>query len=73
MSYPTVAEKLASLKVTPATPHELKCMELVSRGAYEIAVQRTAVRPAANAAQAFDLQQRRARLAGQPGLHDGGL
>ena len=42
MSYPTVAEKLASLKVTPATPHELKCMELVSRGAYEIAVQRTA-------------------------------
>ncbi len=42
MSYPTVEEKLASLKITPATPHELRCMEKVSRGSYEIAVQRTA-------------------------------
>jgi len=42
MSYPTVEEKLASLKVTPITDYEQRCMEKVSRGAYEIAVQRTA-------------------------------
>ncbi|HJP35825.1 MAG TPA: hydantoinase B/oxoprolinase family protein [Gammaproteobacteria bacterium] len=42
MSIPTVAEKLAALKVTPATAHETACVEKVSRGAYEIAVQRTA-------------------------------
>ncbi len=42
MSYPTVEEKLNSLKVTPASEYEIKCMEKVSRGAYEIAVQRTA-------------------------------
>ncbi|MSR13814.1 MAG: hydantoinase B/oxoprolinase family protein [Gammaproteobacteria bacterium] len=42
MSYPTVEEKLNSLKVTPPSDYELKCVEKVSRGAYEIAVQRTA-------------------------------
>ena len=42
MSYPTVEEKLASLKVTPASDYERECMQKVSRGAYEIAVQRTA-------------------------------
>lgn len=42
MSIPTIEEKLAALKVTPPTTHELACLERVSRGAYEIAVQRTA-------------------------------
>ena len=42
MSYPTVEEKLAALKVVPATEHELECIKLVSRGTYEIALQRTA-------------------------------
>ena len=42
MSYPTVAEKLDALKITPPTEHELRCLELVSRGNYEIALQRTA-------------------------------
>jgi len=42
MSHPTVAEKLDALKVTPITPHEQRCLALVSRGAYEIALQRTA-------------------------------
>ncbi len=42
MSYPTVEEKLAALKVSPATAHELECIKLVSRGTYEIALQRTA-------------------------------
>jgi N-methylhydantoinase B/oxoprolinase/acetone carboxylase alpha subunit len=42
MSIPSVAEKLMALKVTPITVHEQRCMELVSRGNYEIALQRTA-------------------------------
>jgi acetophenone carboxylase len=42
VSYPTVEEKLAALKVMPATEHELACLPLVSRGTYEIALQRTA-------------------------------
>jgi len=42
MSIPTVEQKLAALKVTPATEHERACAAEVSRGAYEIAVQRTA-------------------------------
>lgn len=42
MSYPTKEEKLAALKVTEPTEHELKCVELVRPGGYEIGVQRTA-------------------------------
>ena len=42
MSYPTLDEKLAALKVTPPSEHELACLERVPRGAYEIGVQRTA-------------------------------
>lgn len=42
MSYPTLEEKLAALKVTPPTEYELSCMEQVSTGDYEIGVQRTA-------------------------------
>jgi acetophenone carboxylase len=42
MSYPTLAEKLAALQVTPPTEYETACLDRVSRGAYEIGVQRTA-------------------------------
>ncbi len=42
MSHPTVEEKLNALKLAPITAHETRCLELVSRGAYEIALQRTA-------------------------------
>ena len=42
MSYPTLEEKLAALKVTPATDYERRCAEAVRPGAYEIGVQRTA-------------------------------
>jgi acetophenone carboxylase len=42
MSYPTLAEKLAALKVTPPTDYETACLARVPRGSYEIGVQRTA-------------------------------
>jgi N-methylhydantoinase B/oxoprolinase/acetone carboxylase alpha subunit len=42
MSIPTLAEKLAALKVTPASDYERACADALPRGAYEIAVQRTA-------------------------------
>jgi len=42
MSIPTVAEKLAALKVTPASDYERSCATALPRGTYEIAVQRTA-------------------------------
>ena len=42
MSIPTVKEKLAALKVTPASDYERACADALPRGAYEIAVQRTA-------------------------------
>lgn len=42
MSIPTVAEKLAALKVTVASAHERACADALPRGTYEIAVQRTA-------------------------------
>jgi N-methylhydantoinase B/oxoprolinase/acetone carboxylase alpha subunit len=42
MSIPTLEEKMAALKVTPASPYERKCADALTRGAYEIAVQRTA-------------------------------
>ena len=42
MSYPTLDEKLAALKVSAPTDYELKCVELVPGGDYEIGVQRTA-------------------------------
>ncbi|MCB1746719.1 MAG: hydantoinase B/oxoprolinase family protein [Gammaproteobacteria bacterium] len=42
MSIPTVAEKLAALKVTTASDYERACADALPRGAYEIAVQRTA-------------------------------
>ncbi|MGE0486207.1 MAG: hydantoinase B/oxoprolinase family protein [Gammaproteobacteria bacterium] len=42
MSIPTVAEKLAALKVTPASAYERACADRLARGSYEIAVQRTA-------------------------------
>lgn len=42
MSIPTVAEKLAALKVTAASTYERECAEKLPRGMYEIAVQRTA-------------------------------
>jgi len=42
MSIPTLEEKLAALKVTPATGYELDCVAGLPRGGYEIAVQRTA-------------------------------
>lgn len=41
MSIPTLSEKLAALKVTPPTAHELACLAKVDRGDYEIGVQRT--------------------------------
>lgn len=42
MSYPTLAEKLAALKVTPATDYERECANALRPGSYEIGVQRTA-------------------------------
>lgn len=42
MSYPTLEEKLAALKVSTPTEYELKCVGLVPAGDYEIGVQRTA-------------------------------
>ncbi|MGD9528920.1 MAG: hydantoinase B/oxoprolinase family protein [Pseudonocardia sp.] len=42
MSYPSLAEKLAALKVSEPTPYELECLATVGTGAYEIGVQRTA-------------------------------
>lgn len=42
MSIPTLAEKLQALKVTPASAYERSCADKVTRGSYEIAVQRTA-------------------------------
>lgn len=42
MSYPTLEEKLAALKVTAPTEYELSCLDKVGTGAYEIGVQRTA-------------------------------
>jgi len=42
VSIPTVEEKLAALKVTPASDYERACADALPRGAYEIAVQRTA-------------------------------
>jgi acetophenone carboxylase len=42
MSYPSLEEKLAALKVTEPTAYELACVEGVGTGAYEIGVQRTA-------------------------------
>jgi N-methylhydantoinase B/oxoprolinase/acetone carboxylase alpha subunit len=42
MSIPTLEEKMAALKVTPASTYERKCADALTRGAYEIAVQRTA-------------------------------
>ncbi|MGH3436491.1 MAG: hydantoinase B/oxoprolinase family protein [Sciscionella sp.] len=42
MSYPTLEEKLAALKVTEPSEYELSCMDKVGTGKYEIGVQRTA-------------------------------
>lgn len=42
MSIPTVAEKLRALKVSVPSAHERACADRLPRGAYEIAVQRTA-------------------------------
>lgn len=42
MAYPTLEEKLAALKVTPASEYELSCADKVATGSYEIGVQRTA-------------------------------
>ena len=42
MSIPTLAEKLKALKVTEASAYERACADQVTRGSYEIAVQRTA-------------------------------
>ena len=42
MSYPSLEEKLAALKVTEPTEYELSCLGAVGTGAYEIGVQRTA-------------------------------
>ncbi len=42
MSYPTLEEKLASLKVVPPSDYELSCLDKVGTGSYEIGVQRTA-------------------------------
>ena len=42
MSYPSLEEKLAALKVTPATDYERRCAQALTAGDYEIAVQRTA-------------------------------
>ena len=42
MSYPTLEEKLGALKVSEPSEYELKCVQLVQSGDYEIGVQRTA-------------------------------
>ncbi|MBP1823266.1 hydantoinase B/oxoprolinase family protein [Mycobacterium sp. OAE908] len=42
MSYPSLEEKLAALKVTPASEYERRCAQNLAPGGYEIAVQRTA-------------------------------
>lgn len=42
MTYPSLDEKLASLKVTPASDYERTCADAVKAGDYEIGVQRTA-------------------------------
>lgn len=42
MSYPTLEEKLAALKVSVPTEYELSCLDKVGTGDYEIGVQRTA-------------------------------
>ena len=42
MSYPTLEEKLAALKVTPASDYERRCADALAPGNYEIGVQRTA-------------------------------
>jgi len=42
MSIPTLDEKLQALKVTPASTYERDCADRLTRGGYEIAVQRTA-------------------------------
>lgn len=42
MGYPSLAEKLAALKVSEPTADELACLAAVGTGAYEIGVQRTA-------------------------------
>jgi len=42
MSYPSLEEKLAALKVTPASDYERRCAAALTAGNYEIAVQRTA-------------------------------
>ncbi|MGW6281275.1 hydantoinase B/oxoprolinase family protein [Kribbella sp. NPDC055071] len=42
MTYPSLEEKLAALKVSEPTEYELKCAGLLRPGDYEIGVQRTA-------------------------------
>lgn len=42
MTYPTLEQKMAALKVTPASEYERACAEKIVGGDYEIAVQRTA-------------------------------
>lgn len=42
MSYPTLEEKLAALKVTAPTEYELSCLDKVSHGDYEVGIQTTA-------------------------------
>jgi N-methylhydantoinase B/oxoprolinase/acetone carboxylase alpha subunit len=42
MSYPTLEEKLAALKVSAPTPYERECAQQIRSGDYEIGVQRTA-------------------------------
>ena len=42
MTYPTLEEKLAALKVTEPSPYERKCADQLAPGDYEIAIQRTA-------------------------------
>ncbi len=42
MSYPSLEEKLAALKVSKPTAYERTCADAVAPGEYEIAVQRTA-------------------------------
>lgn len=42
MSHPSLEEKMAALKVTPATDHERTCADALEPGSYEIGVQRTA-------------------------------
>lgn len=42
MSYPSLEQKLAALKVSEPTEYELSCLDEVGTGAYEIGVQRTA-------------------------------